>query len=128
MNADAAAKIKLLEDSQKCLAFGLISLVTLMGVPFSIMALASRQPGDPGENPFSWFCFCLAFFSLAGLPFALLTIVVSAKVRAGEKELWNAAQPYRIVGALCAKLALIASFVIVAFITFLVVNSYLYGG
>ena len=127
MNADAAAKIKLLEDSQKCLTFGLISLATLIGVPFSIMAVASREPGS-GDQPFFGFCFCLAVLSMAGFPFALLAIVASVKVRTRERELWNAARPYRIVGGLCAMLAVIASFVVVALITFLVVNSYLYGG
>jgi len=127
MNADAATKIKLLEDSQKCLAFGLISLVTLLGVPFSIMAMASREPGR-SDNPIFVFCFCLAFFSLAGLPCALLAMVASVKVRARERELWNAARPYRIVGGLCAMLALIASFIIMALIAFMMLNSYLYGG
>ena len=123
MNNDSAAKIKMLQSSQKCLVFGLLSLVTLVGVPFAVMAAASR--GD--ESSFSGFCFFISVLSMAGFPFAIATIFLSTTVRAKEKRFWNAARPYRILGDVCSGLAIIASFVIVALTTFLIMNSRLFG-
>jgi hypothetical protein len=119
MNPDAAAKIKMLEGSQNCLIFGLISLATLIGVPFAVLAMGAREPGSQG---FFGFCFFIAVLSVAGFPFAAATVMASAKVRVLERRLWNAARPYRIAGDICAMLAVIASFVVVSLLTFLIVN------
>ncbi|MFZ0827276.1 MAG: hypothetical protein WAO02_07620 [Verrucomicrobiia bacterium] len=67
MNADASAKIKMLNSSMRCLVFGLLGLVPVIGLPFAIAAL--------------W---------------------ISGRVRLREKQMWNAAQPYRIWGVICA--------------------------
>ena len=44
----------------------------------------------------------LGLIPLIGLPFALAALWVSGCVRVKEKQLWNAARPYRIWGAVCA--------------------------
>jgi hypothetical protein len=44
----------------------------------------------------------LGLIPLIGLPFALAALWISGRVRVKEKRLWNAAQPYRIWGAVCA--------------------------
>jgi len=56
------------------------------------------------------------------------TIVTSVKVRAYEKILWNAARPYRIVGAACAALGVISSFIVIVLIIFIIMNTNLVGG
>ena len=67
MNADASAKIKMLNSSMRCLVFGLLGLLPLIGLPFALSAL--------------W---------------------ISGRVRVKEKQMWNAAQSYRIWGVVCA--------------------------
>jgi hypothetical protein len=67
MNADASAKIKMLKSSMRCLVFGLLGLIPLIGLPFALSAL--------------W---------------------ISGRVRVKEKQMWNAAQSYRIWGVVCA--------------------------
>jgi hypothetical protein len=66
MNA-TTAKIKMLNDSMQCFAFGLLGLLPVIGLPFALAAL--------------W---------------------IAGRVRMKEKQLWNAARPYRIWGAVCA--------------------------
>jgi hypothetical protein len=44
----------------------------------------------------------LGLIPLIGLPFALAALWISGRVRAQEKQMWNAAQPYRIWGAISA--------------------------
>jgi len=44
----------------------------------------------------------LGLIPLIGLPFALSALWISGRVRVKEKQFWNAAQPYRISGAICA--------------------------
>jgi TRAP-type mannitol/chloroaromatic compound transport system permease small subunit len=67
MNATTEAKIKMLKSSMRCLVFGLLGLIPVIGLPFALAAL--------------W---------------------ISGRVRASEKQLWNAARPYRIWGVVCA--------------------------
>jgi hypothetical protein len=124
MNNQAVAKIRMHQRSQQCLWCGLVSLLTLIGVPFAMLALAAR--GD--RDFFFGLCFFFAVLSLAGFPFALATVVMSVKVRGSEKKLWNAARPYRILGAVCAMLNIIASSVVTAIVSFLIVNRNLFGG
>ena len=55
---------------------------------------------------------CLIFGMLAllpaiGLPFGLAALWISGRVRLQEKRLWNAAQPYRKIGVVCAALGTI---------------------
>lgn len=50
---------------------------------------------------------CLAFGLLGfipgvGLIFALLALWLSGNLRLREKQFWNPAKPYRILGAICA--------------------------
>ena len=44
----------------------------------------------------------LGLIPLIGLPFAFAALWISGCVRAKEKQLWNAARPYRIWGVVCA--------------------------
>jgi hypothetical protein len=67
MNTDAEIKIRMLQSSLRCFAFGLLGLLPVIGIPFAIAAL--------------W---------------------ISGRVRVKEKQLWNAARPYRIWGIVCA--------------------------
>jgi hypothetical protein len=50
-------------------------------------------------------CFVFGMLGLLpvfGLPFALAALWISGRVRVKEKQLWNAARPYRIWGVVCA--------------------------
>ena len=50
-------------------------------------------------------CFVFGLLGLLpfiGLPFGLAALWISGRVRMKEKQLWNAARPYRIWGAVCA--------------------------
>jgi hypothetical protein len=67
MNADASAKIQMLNSSMQCFVFGLLGLIPVIGLPFALSAL--------------W---------------------ISGRVRVKEKQMWNAAQSYRIGGVVCA--------------------------
>jgi len=67
MNTVPAAKIKMLRSSIRCLVFGLLSFLPVIGFPFAIAAL-----------------------------------FLGGSVRQQEKQLWNAAKPYRLVGVSCA--------------------------
>ena len=44
----------------------------------------------------------LGLIPLIGLPFAPSALWISGRVRVREKQLWNAARPYRIWGLVCA--------------------------
>jgi hypothetical protein len=44
----------------------------------------------------------LGLIPLVGLPFALAALWISGRVRAKEKQIWNAARPYRIWGVVSA--------------------------
>lgn len=39
MNANAVAKIAMLEDSVRCLVFGMLGLLPFIGLPFALVAL-----------------------------------------------------------------------------------------
>ncbi len=44
----------------------------------------------------------LGLLPVIGLPFALTALWTSGSVRAKERQFWNAAKPYRILGTVCA--------------------------
>ena len=44
----------------------------------------------------------LGLIPLIGLPFALSALWISGRVRVKEKQMWNAARPYRVGGVVCA--------------------------
>jgi hypothetical protein len=44
----------------------------------------------------------LGLLPFIGLPFALAALWISGQVRVQEKQFWNAAKPYRVIGAVCA--------------------------
>jgi hypothetical protein len=67
MNDLPADKIKMMKGSIRCLIFGVLALVPVIGLAFGLAAL--------------W---------LSGL------------VRQDEKQFWNAARPYRVLGVTCA--------------------------
>lgn len=50
----------------------------------------------------------LGLLPLIGVPFALAALWTAGRVRQQEKQFWNAARPYRLVGVVCAALGLIA--------------------
>jgi len=72
MNDVPTAKIKMMKASIRCLVFGVLSLLPVIGLPFGLAAL--------------W---------------------ISGRVRQQEKQFWNAAQPYRIWGVICAAIGMI---------------------
>ncbi|MGA2281271.1 MAG: hypothetical protein ABSG80_13305 [Verrucomicrobiota bacterium] len=47
-------------------------------------------------------CGLLGLLPVIGLPFAIAALWISGRVRAREKLFWNAAQPYRVWGVVCA--------------------------
>lgn len=77
MNVQAATKIKMLKASMRCMVFGLLALLPLIGLPFAVAAL--------------W---------------------LSGQVRRQERQFWNAAKPYRLIGIICAALGTITWFLI----------------
>ena len=44
----------------------------------------------------------LALVPAIGLPFGLVALWLSGRVRLQEKQLWNPAKPYRMIGVACA--------------------------
>ncbi len=53
----------------------------------------------------SMHCFVFGLLGLMpviGLPFAIAALWISGRVRVKEKQMWNAARPYRIWGVVCA--------------------------
>jgi len=77
----AAAKLKMLQGSTRCLSYGLLALLPGIGLPFGLAAL--------------W---------------------ISGRIRAQEKQMWNAAQPYRIAGAACGAAGLLFWVGLLAFV------------
>ena len=61
----------------------------------------------------------LGLIPLFGLPFALAALWISGSVRAKEKQMWNAAQPYRTWGVICAA----AGTIFWSFILFLIISA-----
>jgi len=49
----------------------------------------------------------LGLLPVVGLPFGIAALWISGRVRAEEKNLWNAARPYRIWGVVCAAVGII---------------------
>ena len=75
--AIAAAKLKMLQASTRCMVCGLLGLL-------------------PG----------------IGLPFALAALWIAGRVRAQEKQFWNAARPYRVIGVVSAAVGTVGWFLI----------------
>jgi hypothetical protein len=69
---DARVKIQMMENSLRCLMFGLLGLLPFIGLPFAFVAL-----------------------------------ILSANVRAGQRQFWNPARPYWICGMICAAIGLV---------------------
>ena len=44
----------------------------------------------------------MALLPAIGLPFGLVALWISGRVRLQEKQFWNPAKPYRIIGVVCA--------------------------
>jgi magnesium-transporting ATPase (P-type) len=126
MNADIPiAKMRMLQSSMRCFVFGLLGLPPVVGVLFAMMAMATQ-----GDEPrvFFGFCFVVSLLSMVGFPFAVMTLVISAMVRAKEKIYWNAARSYRVLGVTCAMFGVVSSFVVLALIIFLITNRNPAGG
>jgi hypothetical protein len=71
---------------------------------------------------------CLVFGLLGllpavGLPFALAALWISGRTRQHEKRFWNAAKPYRQIGAACAALGTLAWFLVGVLIAFSIVSN-----
>ena len=81
MNDLPAAKIKMMKGSIRCLIYGVLSLLPVIGLPFGLAAL--------------W---------------------ISGRIRTKEKQLWNAAKPYRQIGVACGALGTILWAAILLFI------------
>jgi hypothetical protein len=91
MSARDDGKIAMLNDSVRCLNFGLLSLLPAVGLLLVLLALST----DAGVF---WL---LGFFPLAGFPFAVMALWIGGRVRRKEKQFWNAAKPLRIWGIIC---------------------------
>jgi hypothetical protein len=83
MNELPAAKIKMMRASTRCLTYGIIGLVPVVGLPFGLAAL--------------W---------------------IGGRVRRQEKQLWNAAKPYRVIGVACAAAGTIFWTILIIFAVF----------
>ena len=73
-------------------------------------------------------CGMLGLIPLFGLPFALAALWISGRVRVKEKQMWNAAQPYRIWGVVCAAFGTLFWFLIVTLIVYNTVSNGGSGG
>jgi hypothetical protein len=62
----------------------------------------------------------LGLLPVIGIPFAFAAIWVGGKVRASERQFWNAAKPYRVWGVVFAFLGLVSTLLVAAYI---VINS-----
>jgi hypothetical protein len=60
----------------------------------------------------------LGLLPIIGLPFAIAALWISGRVRVKEKQFWNAARPYRILGVVCAALGMIVWGFVVALIVY----------
>ena len=67
----------------------------------------------------------LGLIPLIGLPFALAALWIAGRVRVKEKQLWNAARPYRIWGVVMAATGTLFWFLIGVLIAW---NSTNHGG
>lgn len=65
----------------------------------------------------------LAMLPVIGLPFAVAALWLSGRVRRHEKQFWNAAKPYRIIGVTCAALATIGWVLIGSLIAMSIVSN-----
>lgn len=63
-------------------------------------------------------CGMLSLIPAVGLIFAIAALGISGSVRAKEKQFWNAARPYRIVGTLCAALMTVVWFFLISLIIY----------
>jgi hypothetical protein len=66
-------------------------------------------------------CFVFGLLGLLpaiGLPFAFAALWIAGQVRVQEKEMWNAAKPYRVWGVICAIVGTLFWFLIVALIAY----------
>lgn len=60
----------------------------------------------------------LGLIPLIGLPFAVSALWISGRVRVKEKQLWNAARPYRIWGIVIASAGTLFWVLILALIVY----------
>ena len=70
-------------------------------------------------------CFVCGLFGLLpiiGLPFSLAALVISGKVRAGQKKHWNVARPYWLCGLVCAAVGLLFWSFILMLVIFHMIN------
>ncbi|MGO8763597.1 MAG: hypothetical protein ACLQSR_00495 [Limisphaerales bacterium] len=70
-------------------------------------------------------CFTFGLLSLLpfiGIPFGVLALVESGKVRVAEKQLWNPARPYMMIGGTIAGLSVIFWFMTGILIIFRLMN------
>jgi hypothetical protein len=66
----------------------------------------------------------LGLLPVIGVPFAFAALWISGQARVKEKQLWNAARPYRIWGVVCAAVGTILwCFVLVLIIYSTITNS-----
>ncbi|MFZ1072817.1 MAG: hypothetical protein WAO21_05210 [Verrucomicrobiia bacterium] len=65
----------------------------------------------------------LGLLPVIGLPFAIVALWLSGRVRAREKLFWNAAKPYRIWGVACAALGAVIWSVVDTFLIYHAFNN-----
>ena len=60
----------------------------------------------------------LGLLPVIGFPFALAALWISGQARVKEKQFWNAARPYRILGVVCAAVGTVFWFIILSLIIY----------
>ncbi len=70
----------------------------------------------------------LGWLPLIGLPFALAALWLGGRVRVKEKQLWNAARPYRIWGVILATVGTLFWFLVAILIMWNSIDSGGSGG
>jgi hypothetical protein len=69
-------------------------------------------------------CGLLGLLPVIGLPFAVAALVISGKVRAGQRRFWNPARSYWIWGIVCAAVGTILwSFILITVVYQAIYNS-----
>lgn len=69
----------------------------------------------------------LGLLPLIGVPFGLVALWMAGNLRKQENQWWNAAKPYRIMGAICGGVGVVMSAGIVMLVAGAAVWSYLVG-
>ncbi len=68
-------------------------------------------------------CGLLGLLPVIGIPYAFAALWIGGRVRVQERQYWNAAKPYRILGVALATFALLSTLLVAVLIAFNSINS-----